>query len=237
MKSIISITSIFALLFAVIAVVSANSIVAAQGTGSQTQQKMQVSPSSTGNQVQNLNQAQTQNAGEDSQTQTNTREQETLSGNQETQGWGMPKEASPRSETATQSMSIVAQKVEDLLTTKTLQGGIGQQVKVIAQEQKSAQKEIRSELENVDRRSGLLRAIAGPDFRALKNIQKQMEQNQLRIQRLEELQNQLVNQGDISQVQEAILAMLDQNIALQDRVMLEEKSFSALGWLFKLFAN
>lgn len=235
MKNIVSIATIFTLLFTATSVFITNSKVMAQGAGSQAQQKTQVSPSSTGNQVQN--QVETQNQGEDSQIQTNTQEQENLGGNQETQGQGIPKVTSPRSETATQSMSIVAQKVEELLTTQAIKGGIGQQVKVIAQEQKSAQEQIQAELGKVDSRGGLLKAIIGPNFGALKNMQKQMEQNQLRIQKLEELQSQLVNQEEITQVQEAIQAIVDQNVALQDRVALEEKSFSAFGWLFKFFAN
>jgi len=207
------------------------------GAGTQTQQKLQVSPSPTGNQVQNQNKVKTQNEGEDSQIQTNTQEQENLGENQETQGQGMPKEISPRSETATQNMSNVAQKVEELLTTETLQGGIGQQVKTIAQEQKTAQEQIRTELGKVDSRGGLLKSIIGPDFNALKNMQKQMEQNQLRIQQLVQLQNQLVNKGDITQVQEMAQSLTDQNIALQDRINLEEQSGSLFGWLFKLFAK
>ncbi|MFH1827021.1 MAG: hypothetical protein ABH812_01135 [bacterium] len=222
MKKIVPIVSVFALLLVAVPVFAANNGVGAQGTGSQ---------------VQNQNQVKTQNEGEDSQIQTNTQEQENLGENQETQGQGMPKETSPRSETATQNMSNVAQKVEELLTTKTMQGGIGQQVKVIAQEQKTAQEEIKTELGKIDSRGGLLKSIIGPDFKALKNMQKQMEQNQLRIQQLTQLQDQLTNQGDITQVQETIQALTDQNIALQDRINLEEQSGSLLGWLFKLFAK
>lgn len=209
----------------------------AQGSGSQTQQKAQVTLSPAANQIQNQIQVETQNEGGDSQINANTQEQENVSGSQETQGQGTQKETSPRSGTATQSVSKAAQKVEELLITKTMQGGIGQQVKVIAQEQKSAQVQIQTALEKVDGRGGILKAIIGPDFSALKNMQKQMEQNQLRIQQLEELQSQLVNQEEIDQVQETIRAMVDQNVALQDRIALEEKSFSAFGWLFKLFAN
>lgn len=232
MKKGISIASFFALLFVAIPVFAASS-----GTGTQTQQRLQVSPSPAGNMIQNQNQVKTKNEGEESQIQTNTQEQENFGGSQGTQGQGMPKETSPKSEIAAQNMSNVAQKVEELLTTKTMQGGIGQQVKVIAQEQKMAQEQIQAELGNIDSRAGLLKSIIGPDFKALKNMQKQMEQNQLRIQQLTQFENQLTNQGDITQVQEMIQALTDQNTALQDRVNLEEQSGSLLGWLFKLMAK
>ena len=191
----------------------------------------------TGAQVQNQNQVKTQNAGEDSEIQTNTQEQEAQGDDQESQAQGMSKGESPRSQTAKENMSIVSQKVEELLTTKTTQGGIGEQVKQIAQEQKQAQDQIQTELGKVDSRGGLLKSLIGPNYQALKNMQKQMEQNQLRIQQLEQLKNQLTNQGDITMVQETIQALTEQNTALQDRIALEKQSGSLLGWLFKLFAK
>lgn len=232
MKKILPIVSFFALLFLVAPVLAANSGTGVQGStgsqqesGTQTQQQLQVFASPSGSQVQNQNQVKTQNEGEDSEIKTNTQEQENLD------------EGPSRSETAIQNMSNVAAKVEELLATKSLQGGIGQQVKVIAQEQKTAQAEIQTELGKVDNRGGLLKSIIGPDFKALKNMQKQMEQNQLRIQQLTQLQSQLTNQSDITQVKEMILALTDQNIALQDKFDLEEGSSSLFGWLFRLFTN
>ncbi len=244
MKKILPIISVFALLLVAMPVLAANNGAVSQGTSgtqqgttTQTQQKLQVSPSPTGNHVQNQNQVKTRNEGEDSQIQTNTQEQESLGENEGTQGQGMPKKTSPRSETATQNMSNVGQKVEEILTTETMQGDVGQQVKAIAQEQKTAQEQMQTDLGKVDSRGGLLKSIIGPDFKALKNMQKQMEQNQLRIQQLNQLQNQLTSQGEITQVQEMIQALTDQNTALQDRINLEEQSGSLFGWLFRLFAK
>ena len=182
----------------------------------------------TGVQVQNQNQVKTQNAGEDSQLQVNTQEQESQ---------GMPKGESPRSETAKENMSVVAQKIEELLTTKTTEGGIGEQVKQIAQEQTEAQDQIQTELAKVDSRGGLLKSLIGPNYQALKNMQKQREQNQLRIQQLEQMKNQLINLGEITMVQETIQALTEQDTALQDRIALEEQTSSLLGWLFKLFVS
>ena len=149
----------------------------------------------------------------------------------------MPKNVSPRSETALEHMSNVAAQVEALLTTKTIQGGIGDQIKLIAQKQKQAQQEIQTELGKVDDRGGFAKFLIGPDFNALKNMQQVMDQNQLRIQELSQLQNQLTNQAAIIQVQEMVKALADQNTALADRISLEEQTGSLFGWLFKLFAK
>lgn len=202
----------------------------------QNQFQQQLSQPSTGNQIQNQNQVQTQNQGKDSQLNVNTQEQESLGKNQE-QLQSIPKNESPQSETAQKHISNVTTKVEEMLTTKTIQNGTDEQVRQIFQEQKIAQQEIQTELGKVDARGRLLKLIIGSDFQALKNIQKQTEQNRLRIQQLTQLQNQLTNRGDIIQVQEIIQALIDQNTTLTNRTNLEEQSVSLFGWIFSLFAK
>lgn len=65
---------------------------------------------------------------------------------QEFPGKGMPKNESTRSETAVEHMSIVAEKVQEILENRTLKGGIGDQVREIAQEQKQSQKKLKISL-------------------------------------------------------------------------------------------
>ena len=154
------------------------------------------------------NQVSTQNQGEASQLRVNTQEQ----------------------------MGTVAAQVQGLLEVRTT-GGIGEQVRQIAQEQNQAQDQLQTELGKVESRKGFLKSLIGPDYQALKNMQKQMEQNQLRIQKLEQLQNQLTNQGDITMVQATIQALTEQSTTLQDRINLEERSGGMFGWLFKLFVR
>ncbi len=203
-----------------------------QGTNAQMQQKL-YSPVPSGIAVQNQNQVNTQNKGEDFQIQVQIQEQESEGDLQGDKG----KEFSSRSENAREHMSIVAAKIEEILSTRMTNSGIGEQVRQIAQEQKEAQQQIQTYLEKVEARNGVLKSIIGPDFAALKNMQKVMEQNQLRIQELTQLKNQLNNQGDIEKIQEAIQAMVDQNTALQNRINLEEKSGSLFGWFFKFFVK
>ncbi len=214
-----------------------------QGTGQavetptvQAQQKrLYTPPSPTGIQEQNQNQVKTQNQGEEQKMQVKTQEQE--SQNDENMGQGKSKVEASRNADAQENMSIVAQKVEDLLTIQTPQGGIGEQVKRIAQDQKQSQEQIQMELEKFDNRKGLLKSLIGPDFAALKNMQKQMEQNQLRIQELEQTKLQLTSESDAAIVQAAIQAMIDQNTNLTDVVATEEQSRSMFGWLFRMFVR
>lgn len=225
MRKIILTSVIFGLLILVSPVLAAQN---GQGEGQGGAQAQQVNDASSGNQVQNANQVQTQNQGEDQQLQVSSQEQESLGDNQGS------KSASPRSEKALEKMSNVAKKVEELLTTQGARGGIGEQISQFANAQNQAQSQIQEDLDSVDKRGGFMKFLIGPDYKALKSMQKQMEQNQVRIQLLEQLRNEVQNQDDADQIQETIQALVEQNTALQDRVNLEENTGSLLGWLFKL---
>ncbi len=205
-----------------------NSEVGAQNANSgQGTQQTQLSPSPTGNQVQNKNKIKTQNQGEEDQLEVSNQEQEASQSNK----------PNDRSETARERMSLVAQKVEELLTSPDRQGGIGQQVREIAQSQNEIQKQIKTELEKVETKNNLMKRLFGPDYKALKNLNKQLEQNQLRIEQLEQLQTQLTNQGDITMVQETIQALVQQNTSLQDIITNEEQIKSLFGWLSRFFTK
>lgn len=188
------------------------------GTGQQVQQQVKTSPSPTGNQVRNQNQVQTQN-----------QEQENL---EERQGEGLQN----RNQNAVQNMSAVAQQVQELLQIRTT-GGIGDQVRQIAREQNQAQTQIQDNLNKLESRSGLLKRLFGPEYKAIKNLNQQMEQNRLRIQQLQQLANQVQNQADQTQIQEAIQALNEQNTVLREQIQAEESIGSLLGWLFKLLAR
>lgn len=180
------------------------------------------SPTPQGNQVQN--QIQTQNEGEDTQLNVNT--QENLEANEESQG---------RSDTARQNMSIVAQKVEELLEEKEDGEGIGQQVRQVAQAQNQAQSQINAQLEKLESRQGFMKKLFGADQKAIKNLKQQMEQNQLRIEALQQLQTEVANQADEDQIQELTQALIDQNTSLEEQIQAEEEVGSLFGWLIKLF--
>ena len=179
--------------------------------------------------IRNQNQEQTQNSAEYDQLVVQTAEQE--------EAFVGIKSTAMRSENARENMSEVAVGVEEILADRTLKGGIGDQVRLIAQEQKQSQDQVQEQIKKVEGRKTLLKSFIGPDFKALNNIEKHIEQNRLRIEALLELKNQLVNSGDIEMVQETINALIGQNISLQELVEGENSEGSLLGWLMRLFVK
>ena len=181
-------------------------------------------------QNQNQNQIQTQNQGEEQELQIENQEEEKSGTDQ-----GQIKNSSSRSEKAYEHMSNVAEKVQELLMTKEANEGIGQQIREVARTQNEAQKKITKELEKLDLKQGFMKKLFGPDYKTIKNLNKEIEQNQLRIQQLEQLETQLTNQEDLTNLQETIDALIQENVSLKERVNFEEGTKSLFGWLFKLF--
>jgi len=198
------------------------------GQQNQVQTQEQIDEAS-GNQVQNRNEVQTQNQGEDSQLQINTQEQERL---RDGSGDG----SQNRNQMAEEKMSEVAKQVQLLLDADTT-GGIGEEIRAIAQAQNQAQPKIREQLTKIESKGKLAKFLTGADYGAIKKLNEQIAENQLRIEQLIELQNQLTNESEITLVQETIQALNQVNTELQAKVLAEEQTRSMFGWLFKLFAK
>lgn len=147
------------------------------------------------------------------------------------------KEASPRSERAREHMNEVAKQVEILLMARTTKGGIGEEVREIARNQRQTQNQLTEEVNRMDSRKGILKSFIGPDYQAIKNLEKMIETNQSRIALLEELKIGLTDKGSITQIEDAIQALTQQNVSLQERLAFEQQSSGLFGWLFRLFAR
>jgi len=225
LKKLLYIIPVLAVFGLASTVYAASSGVGAQ-TGQGTQQLLNASPSPTG--VQNKNQVKTQNAGEDSQLQVNTQEEENLG-----DGQGIGSQSAGLS---AEHMSEVAKQVQTLLQVRTT-GGIGQQVRQIAQAQNQAQTQIQAQLDKLETKGKLARFLTGTDFEAVKSLQQQIVENQLRIQELTALATQLTNQSDIAAVKATIQALIQENVALQDKIVAEIQTRSLFGWFFRLFAQ
>lgn len=129
------------------------------------------------------------------------------------------------------------QYMQQLMSMDGLDEETGDQVKILAQQQIQAQGEMQTQLNKLETKSKFMKSLFGPDYKAIKNLNQQVEQNKLRIQQLTQLANQVQNQADKTQLQEAIQALTQQNTSLQEQIQAEEKVGSLFGWLVKLFVN
>lgn len=144
-----------------------------------------------------------------------------------------PKSPAPRSQAALQHMSEVAKYVEKLLNSKTLKGGIGDQVREVARIQKESASKIKPELNALDSRSEMLKAVFGPDYQAIKNIEIIIKENKLNISKLEALLPKITLKSDVDLLKSSLEALKFQNESFQARVNQELRIDSIFGWIFK----
>jgi len=178
-------------------------------------QKTTVSP--TGNQIKNTNEAQTKNQGEESKLNVKTQEKEQLS------------------YSVDESISNVSDQVHQLIETVGAKGGIGQQVKEIAQNQTKLQDEIKNTFNQLNSRSALSKFFFGSDKKNIQTMTQQIEQNRLLIQQIEDLKLQTKNSEELKQLQETINLMISQNTSLQGKIDQENKSKGIFNWFINLF--
>jgi hypothetical protein len=129
--------------------------------------------------------------------------------------------------------SEVAKYVQELLKSSTAPGGIGQQVRVVAQAQNNAQVKIENQLGKLLSRNKVLKFFAGSDSVALNELSQQTEQTRLRIRELEQIRNQGLNSSDQFTLDAAINALNQQVTDLQETLIEEGKTSSIFGWLLK----
>ena len=129
--------------------------------------------------------------------------------------------------------SAVATAVHELLSVADRIGGIGQQVRVIAQAQNDDQEKIEDELADIQERGGFAKFFIGPKDEEINKAKELLKQNQDRITKLNEIKTQLKNTGDQKLLEEQIKVLEQANIAVENSITSEEKGFSLFGWLFK----
>jgi hypothetical protein len=175
---------------------------------SQAQVKASSVPSGSGMQVQN--QVQTQNKGEESQLQVKTMDQ-------------------------TQSANGVSEAVLSLLAMPERKGGIGQEVKMIAQQQNDDQPKINASIEKIQTRSKLAKTLFGADKESLKELKQLQVNNQLRIESMQELMTRTTNEAELTELKVALSAMVDQNAEIASEIVAADSTPGVFGWMLRLF--
>jgi predicted RNase H-like nuclease (RuvC/YqgF family) len=216
MKKYIVMSFLFLLL---VSPVSAKAVLQGQKNQSETvvspTQKPVLSP--TGHEVQNRNQIQVKNQGESTQVAVQNKEKEQLE------------------EEIDKNMNRVATQVQELIETVGAKGGIGTQVREIAQEQQKLQQRIKEQYTSLSSRSNFAKLMIGADEEAIKELQQRLMENEQIINKLEKTKTATRVRADLEKIEETIDLMKYQNASLQSKIQLEQKYKGMFGWLLKLF--
>lgn len=194
------------------------------------QADVQTQSNQAGNAVQTQEQNKVMNQGESNQIQ--TQEQNAV----ETQDGTKDKTNKGKSDSnpSVQRRSQVANAVQAMLQVADRSGGIGQQVRIIAQNQNQNQTKLEQNVEKIESRGGLAKFFIGPNYGEIKDAKKTLDQNREQIRQLNQISTQLENEGDQQQLTEQIKILEQANQDIETLLASAQSGFSLFGWLNKI---
>jgi hypothetical protein len=137
--------------------------------------------------------------------------------------------------TGQEHMSAVAEFVQNLLDTADREkGGIGEEVRAIAQEQNDDKEEVAREIDEVNNRSGFKTFFIGTDYKNLGNLRSAIAKTQTQIDRLTRLLETATGTTK-TDIEDQIQALKDQQDKINNFIDDNEGKFSLFGWFVKLF--
>ena len=136
-----------------------------------------------------------------------------------------------------QRRSVVANAVQEISSVAERSGGIGEEIKAIAQTQTQNQEKLETGLQKIQDRSGFTKFFIGPNYGEIKASEKLLEQNKEQIQKLNELGVKLSNKGDKQKIEEQIQLLEQTTQQIETSLSDAQSGFSLLGWMFRLFAK
>ena len=131
--------------------------------------------------------------------------------------------------------SVVATFVKNLLSVADREGGIGEQVRVIAQQQNDSKTKILEEIDTVEKRSKIKTFFLGTDYKNLGALRSEMVKTRNRIEQLKRLVEKTTVEEDKTILQDQIKALELEQTKINDFITKNESEFSLFGWFVKLF--
>ncbi len=164
---------------------------------------------------------QVSNKGEDNQIRTEEKE----AGNEDAQ--------KGPSEMAIQRRSEVANQVHQLLDLSNKMGGIGEQVRTIAQSQYIDIEKIEESVLGFQERSRFAKFFIGAKTDKVEEVRSLLVENKERLETLKELKTEIKDAEDLEAYEKAVSDFESYIAEIDEMVTKEEKGFSLFGWLFK----
>lgn len=134
-----------------------------------------------------------------------------------------------------ENRSGVSVRVQALLQVADRDGGIGSEVRVIAQEYASTSKNIDEAQDAVESRPGWLTFLFGSDYGNLGKLRSELVTTENQIQRLTNAMNRSVDATVKADLQVQISALEAEASTTAAFIEENEGSFSLFGWLVRVF--
>lgn len=133
--------------------------------------------------------------------------------------------------------SQVANAVQEMERIAGQNPGLGEQIRTIAQSQNSNQDAIEDSVQKVQNRNRVVKFLIGPDYGKINEIESKLQEQQQKIQEMNQIASQLENEGDSDALRQQIAIMEDVADEINQELENEQSTTSLFGWLFKWFAR
>lgn len=130
--------------------------------------------------------------------------------------------------------SAVANFVQNLLSVADREGGIGQQVRVIAQQQNDSKEKAAEAIDKVENRSKIKTFLIGSDYKNLGALRSEMVKTRNNIDQLKRLVDKTTIEDDKTTLKNQITALEQEQTNINDFITQNESKFSLFGWVAKL---
>lgn len=139
--------------------------------------------------------------------------------------------------TAESHRSTVATFVRNLLDVADREGGIGAEIRVIAQEQNDSASTSAEAIAKVESRNALTTILFGSDYKNLGVLRSELATTTNHIERLKNLLDKTTNEADKAELSAQIQGLEDSKVRVDAFVQAHENAFSFFGWFIKLFVR
>lgn len=140
-------------------------------------------------------------------------------------------------ERAAERRSEVANAVQEMERIATRNMGIGEQIRVIAQNQNQIQEEAEDALQKAEKRGGFSKFLIGPNYGQLKAIEERLENHTQNLEELKTLREQIQTTSDQQLLDKQIQVMEQIKTELENAVAENQKGFSLFGWLNRMLSR
>jgi len=160
-------------------------------------------------------------------TATLTPEKENIENNEDNQG----------QVNAESHRSAVATFVQSLLNVADREGGIGEEVRVMAQQQNDSKEKSVEAIDKIEKRSKLKTFLIGTDYKNLGALRSEMVKNRNSIEQLRRLIEKAKNKDNIDELNTQIPILEEEQTRIENFIKDKENQFSLFGWVAKLLNN
>lgn len=133
--------------------------------------------------------------------------------------------------------SVVADIVHSLTALADRDGGIGEEVRKVAQEQASSSEHISEAMARIEARSALMTFLFGADFRNIGELRSELATTQNHIEQLTKVKSEAVSADVKVGIDTQISALKKANADASAFVEAHADTFSIFGWFAKLFGR